>query len=129
MHREMKAETPEWKKEVAEKVRAYGERKKRLTTPPNPIKENQTSDSEVKRELTPIPVFTKQVEPAIEFEMEEEALPVLEPEPKNHPAIESVENHPLDVWTEDLHGIEEDQQEDLLFTKETTVSPGPYTLR
>lgn len=30
---------PEWRKEVSEKARAYGERKKRLNTPPRPLKE------------------------------------------------------------------------------------------
>ena len=37
---------PEWKKEVAEKVKAYGERKKRLTTPPYPLKENKMSSNQ-----------------------------------------------------------------------------------
>jgi uncharacterized RDD family membrane protein YckC len=31
---------PEWRREVSEKARAYGEKKKLLTTPPRPLKEN-----------------------------------------------------------------------------------------
>lgn len=31
---------PEWRKEISQKVRAYGERKKYLTTPPAPLKED-----------------------------------------------------------------------------------------
>jgi uncharacterized RDD family membrane protein YckC len=135
----MKAETPEWKKEVAEKVKAYGERKKRLTTPPGPIKENDGSEPEGTRtsrppgqepnhELTPVPVFTKHADPVVErFEPAHEEPPSRQPEQKVHPSIESVQSHPLEVWTEDLVG--EDKEEEVISTKETTVSPGPYTLR
>jgi RDD family len=136
----MKAETPEWKKEVAEKVKAYGERKKRLTTPPGPIKENESSGPEVtrtsrppgqqpNRELTPVPVFTKHPDPVVEvYEPADEELPLREPEPKIHPSVEPIQNHSIDIWTEDLEGGEKNQEEDI-FTKETPVPPGPYTLR
>jgi uncharacterized RDD family membrane protein YckC len=33
------AAVPDWRKEVAEKVKAYGDRKRTLTTPPGPLKE------------------------------------------------------------------------------------------
>src|SRR5262245_65856448 len=33
---------PEWRKEVTRKAREYGERKKILTTPPRPLKEQPT---------------------------------------------------------------------------------------
>jgi hypothetical protein len=130
VHREMKAETPEWKKEVAEKVKAYGERKKRLTTPPGPIKENETSEPEPKRELTPIPVFKKNAEPVIErYEPEIEEASAADPKPEVHSATQDVQHDSFEVWTEDLDGIEAAHAEENLFTKETPVTPGPYTLR
>jgi len=135
----MKAETPEWKKEIAEKVKAYGERKKRLTTPPGPIKERDLEDPEDPEsdpiELPKVPVFTKPAlpEPVI---IEKREPPVSEPvfkEPvvRNPVPEESVPHPSVEVWTEDLAGVteEEDDDEESLLAEETQVTGGPYTLR
>jgi uncharacterized RDD family membrane protein YckC len=37
---------PEWRREVSEKARAYGEKRKLLTTPPQPLKENEEDADE-----------------------------------------------------------------------------------
>jgi RDD family protein len=78
MYREMKSETPEWKKEIAEKVKAYGERKKRLTTPPDALKPGAENFREEKIE-TPraIPVFTKPPEIKIAESIEERPIPII----------------------------------------------------
>jgi uncharacterized RDD family membrane protein YckC len=86
---------PEWKREVAEKVKAYGERKKRLTTPPEPIKEK----------IEPKPVAEQVVqnpEPVLR-----ETPVYLEPEAKEvvFQPIETVTQSTFEVWTEDLEGF------------------------
>jgi uncharacterized RDD family membrane protein YckC len=43
---EQKITEPEWRKEISQKVRAYGEKKKYLTTPPGPLKDQAGQDSE-----------------------------------------------------------------------------------
>ena len=52
-------EVPEWRKEVTQKVKAYGERKRTLLTPPRPWKENPEQPVELaptlKSELPPPP--------------------------------------------------------------------------
>ena len=106
------AQLPEWKREVAEKVKAYGERKKRLTTPPEPIKE--TIEPPIVQEQVvqnPEPVLR---EPPVYLEAEVKEV-VFQP-------IETVNESTFEVWTEDLEGTE--TEEEL-----TGRSRAPYVLR
>ncbi len=45
---------PEWRKQVTEKVKAYGERKKYLTTPPGPLKDTAAADTAAAPSAAPI---------------------------------------------------------------------------
>ena len=58
----MKSDSPEWKKEIAEKVKAYGERKRRLMTPPAPLKQDLDDSPQEKIEKKHVPVYVKPVE-------------------------------------------------------------------
>lgn len=51
------AAVPDWRKEVTRKAREYGERKKILTTPPRPLKE-QNSEPQVQQQRT-VPRFER----------------------------------------------------------------------
>jgi uncharacterized RDD family membrane protein YckC len=94
---------PEWKKEVAEKVKAYGERKKRLTTPPHPLKENNPS---VRQQQIPVKQtisLAEEPEPFIppkpplkpmRNEIKQEQLQPIPPDPVEQPAVE--------IWPEDI---------------------------
>lgn len=105
---------PEWKREVAEKVKAYGERKKRLTTPPEPIKEKiEAPPKQDKVMQTSEPV------------LQESPVPVeVRPEPKEivFQPIETVTESTFEVWTEGLEGIDAE-------TEQATSSGAPYLLR
>ncbi len=114
------AQLPEWKKEVAEKLKAYGERKKRLTTPPGPIKETiEPQGIQEPVEHNPEPVL-------------HEAPVYLDPHPEAKEVVfqplETVTPSTFEVWKEDLEGFagidgvkEEEEQ--------TTSSAAPYLLR
>jgi len=112
---------PEWKKEVAEKVKAYGERKKRLTTPPGPIKET----IEPQRVQEPA---AQNPEPVLH-----ETSPFLDP----HPEVKEVVFQPLEtvtpstfeVWTEDLKGFPGTDEGIEIEREQTTPSTAPYLLR
>ncbi len=93
---------PEWRKEVAQKVRAYGDRKKRLTTPPGPLREQENE------ELTPAP---PEVTPP-----DRPPLPVAPPAPqprvaprpvafREQPAPEqpSAAHPSVEIWSADLN--------------------------
>jgi len=41
------AEPPDWRREVSQKVKAYGERRKNLTTPPGPLKSDESREAPV----------------------------------------------------------------------------------
>ncbi len=93
---------PEWRKEVAQKVRAYGDRKRRLTTPPGPLKE-QLADREPAFEpseeaVTPYqPAPVERPRPVSGFAAGPAAaakVPVPEPSPAVHPMVE--------IWSDDL---------------------------
>jgi len=131
MYREMKSETPEWKKEIAEKVKAYGERKKRLITPPGPIKE--TADLPEQLKEPSVPVYAKTVEPAREEKVETvlvekpaaeaKSVPPLQPapEPLIHPSVE--------VWTADLETVPPFDASLGLIAEEPASAGAPYASR
>jgi uncharacterized RDD family membrane protein YckC len=91
------AQLPEWKREVAEKVKAYGERKKRLTTPPEPIKE--TIEPQIVQEQV-----VQNPEPPLR-----ETSVYVDPRPEVKEVvfqpIEAVAPSTFEVWTEDLEGL------------------------
>lgn len=71
------AAVPEWRKEITQKVRAYGERKKYLTTPPTPLKEEgppeprislvpQAEEDPVIQSQVPVPADRKRKDPVFE---------------------------------------------------------------
>jgi uncharacterized RDD family membrane protein YckC len=108
---------PEWKKEVAEKVKAYGERKKRLTTPPYPIKEtNQTQPAYNTPVQSVAPI--RDLHPVIE----EHPAPVIREDPAKEPHFatpaEAVASSAFEIWPEDIQGLapaptkEESEQSD-----------------
>jgi uncharacterized RDD family membrane protein YckC len=106
---------PEWKREVAEKVKAYGERKKRLTTPPEPIKEK--IEPQIAQEQVvpnPEPVLR---EPPVYLETEVKEV-VFQP-------IETVTESTFEVWTEDLQSIEGIESEE----EQAIRSKAPYVVR
>lgn len=68
---------PEWRKEISQKVRAYGERKKYLTTPPAPLKEEgppeprislvpQAEEDPVIQSQVPVPADSKRRDSVLE---------------------------------------------------------------
>ena len=80
--------TPEWRREVAEKVRAYGERKKMLTTPPRPLKEPSIPEENVTQDppaleqqagpiLLPTPKPIKPVVPILQPEAEQAHIDIV----------------------------------------------------
>jgi uncharacterized RDD family membrane protein YckC len=103
---------PEWKREVAEKVKAYGERKKRLTTPPEPIKET-IEPQIVQEQVAPNP------EPVLR-----EAPVYLDTEVKEvvFQPIETMTESTFEVWTEDLEGTEAEEEQ-------ASSSKAPYVFR
>lgn len=105
---------PEWKREVAEKVKAYGERKKRLTTPPEPIKEKIEPPIVQERVQNPEPVLP---EPPLYLETEVKEV-VFQP-------IETVTESTFEVWTEDLQNIEGIESDE----EEASRSRAPYVFR
>ena len=132
MRKETPVEThlPEWKKEVAEKVKAYGERKKRLTTPPNPLKQN----SEQERKVHEIPVAPSiplpRETPSLERRVQESSSFARPAEPKQ-PSIAASEAttapSPFEIWTDDVQGVaiqDGSETED-----ENSVQNGPFLMR
>ncbi len=86
----------EWKREVAEKVKAYGERKKRLTTPPGPIRETDQQETSSKPEPTVAP--ERHSRPGkLDPEPPGEVRPTVVPVPAANPSLE--------IWTGDLDGL------------------------
>jgi hypothetical protein len=122
-------QVPEWKKEVAEKVRAYGERKKRLTTPPRPLKENTEvtpGSTEPKPAAKVLPANPQPVIPVKQahkdHEKEEDRTTFIPVVNKKAPALE--------FWTEDMEdvpstaGVVQELEEE-----EPSRSNGPYFIR
>jgi hypothetical protein len=130
MYREMKSETPEWKKEIAEKVKAYGERKKRLITPQGPIKESVDVSGPPGKENS-VPVHSKPAEPI----REEKPAPVPversvpDPKPEPPPAPEPVISPALEIWTEDLHDFPAVDGSIEFISEDMPSSGEPYTGR
>ena len=92
---------PEWRKEVAQKVRAYGDRKKRLTTPPGPIHEPKEELPSVPPEKSPSP---QDPPPA--------SVPRIPAKPvaiRERPAPEqpSMVHPPVEIWNDDLNSESE----------------------
>lgn len=86
------ATVPEWRKEVTRKAREYGERKKILTTPPRPLKE-QDSEPAVQQQRT-VPRFERiapRVEPVLPrvepIAPRVEVSGAIEPEPHITPEV------------------------------------------
>src|SRR5688572_15990698 len=79
---------PEWKKEVAEKVKAYGERKKRLTTPPHPLKQNNDNHAQIEQ----IPV-----KPAVPYLRPAPAADLNRTESVSQPQLKPPETKPLET--------------------------------
>jgi uncharacterized RDD family membrane protein YckC len=94
---------PEWKKEVAEKVKAYGERKKRLTTPPEPIKE--TIEPQPMQEQAPQNPEPGLRETPVFLESHPEVKEVV------FQPIETVTESTFEVWTEDLEGMDTEEEQ------------------
>jgi uncharacterized RDD family membrane protein YckC len=110
------ASVPDWRKEVTRKVKAYGDRKRSLTTPPGPLKDKNVAieelpDPEALIETTG-PVVEEPVRPVeiqrpslFEKKPRERKLvsppapPLLPPEPERPPA-QTVDE--LDIWNDDL---------------------------
>lgn len=106
---------PEWKKEVAEKVKAYGERKKRLTTPPQPIKETIEAERVQEPELkTAAPLHLDSVTEAKEA--------VFQP-------LEAVIPSTFEVWSEDLKDFPRIEEGVEFEREEATPSAAPYLMR
>jgi uncharacterized RDD family membrane protein YckC len=83
---------PDWRKEVTRKAREYGERKKILTTPPRPLKE-QDSEATVQQQRT-VPRYERiapRVEPVLPrvepIVPRIEVSTVIEPEPQITPEV------------------------------------------
>jgi len=129
MQRDMKPDTPEWKKEIAEKVKAYGERKKRLITPPGPMKENVETPF-IEPEEPVLPAYPKPQDPVIE--QREASVPephVREAKPA-HPHVREPVQHPLlEVWTGDLEGGSGFEEMTASIPDEPSAAAGPYTAR
>jgi|GEM_PF-3453311 len=125
----MKPETPEWKKEIAEKVKAYGERKKRLITPPGPVLESIDPPLNT-REVPVVPSYSKPQEPVFQQIQEQHPETPLR-EPKPSPSLPTEPLHPpsLEVWTDDLRGVSEFEQVLVQAQEEHSVAGGPYTGR
>ena len=112
---------PEWKKEVAEKVKAYGERKKRLTTPPNPLKPNQESSlpqNPPVKQVIPLP--EKSDQPASPSPAVHQRIQLADPGPETAPPS------PFDIWTDDVSNISlaEDSE-----NTQSVTSGSPYLFR
>jgi uncharacterized RDD family membrane protein YckC len=91
------APVPDWRKEITRKARAYGERKKLLTTPPHPLKENAVQDQvEDQAEMPPRPVLISSPEP-FEEPVHQEQSPVVE---------QNLRSAPIDIVKQDLAGID-----------------------
>ena len=93
---------PEWKKEIAEKVKAYEERKKRLTTPPHPLKNSALQNQEeipVKQPSPPVvPVDEAPVSRSSVIPQREHIKRVVQAQ------ITPAESN-LEVWTEDVESV------------------------
>jgi uncharacterized RDD family membrane protein YckC len=114
----IKNEAPEWKKEVAEKVKAYGERKKRLTTPPGPLKENNPASAAMPAEppVSEPPRISQPVSSPPRIRIDE-------PEP----ATATPTSQP-DIWTENLEALP-GLKEFLENEEEPQAPPESYLLR
>jgi uncharacterized RDD family membrane protein YckC len=86
------AAVPEWRKEVTRKAREYGERKKILTTPPRPLKE-QVSDPEPPVQQERILSRVERSVPRIEPVVPAISTATIEPEPP--PMSSEVFQNPL----------------------------------
>lgn len=122
---------PEWKKEVAEKVRAYGERKKRLTTPPHPLKEKKEHQQVEQIPVKPAVPYVSQPpqRELIKPETSASVKPAEVKQPHIPPAEPAAPLQPdLEVWTQDLEGI---ASAEFLEpgNEETVASSGPYLTR
>ena len=90
---ESRREVPEWRKEVHEKVRAYGERKKRLTTPPNSWKEPERKD---------VPASQIPVDQQDPVETVVPQKKVRSPEPAGVREVPAPQPQRLEIWNSDL---------------------------
>jgi uncharacterized RDD family membrane protein YckC len=122
---------PEWKKEVAEKVKAYGERKKRLTTPPQPLKENGTS---ARHQQIPVKQTISLAEEPESFTLPKPPLkPVRneknKPDLPPPPAVDPVEQPAVEIWPEDIQELSRLEKLSLQETEEEDSSGKTYLLR
>ena len=128
---------PEWKKEVAEKVKAYGERKKRLTTPPHPLRQNNDNHTQI--EQIPVKPAVPYLRPAPSAELtraEAVSQPQAKP-PETKPlenkssffsSAETAPSQPaVEVWTQDVQGLVD--LEALAQGDDSNAVPGPYLMR
>jgi uncharacterized RDD family membrane protein YckC len=114
------AEVPEWRKQVTEKVRAYGEKKKYLTTPPQPLKpasaeplaERVDSKALVQDKNPPgrAPISPTRVAPAAEPSL---APPVDSAQVSADPAIQRPARIilPVEIQAGDLSGLDLEDEE------------------
>lgn len=95
---------PEWKKEVAEKVKAYGERKKKLTTPPHPLKENNDHENDQEIVLKPSLNMVEEQETSsasrVAAKKGRDQVRTSPPPAENSPAPAE-----LEIWTQDVENI------------------------
>ena len=106
---------PEWRKEVAEKVRAYGDRKKRLTTPPGPLREQVTNE-----ELAPVSPETSPAPPTpppVDRPSPPVRIPPRPVVPREEPATaqHSANHPPVEIWSNDLDSDSEIEDASGLF--------------
>lgn len=107
------SEVPEWRKQVTQKVREYGERKKLLTTPPGPIKETPPEELSfpAEPELVERAQSAQPAAPNPAPAVREPRAPVPEPPaPRPDPEPRSVEL-PVDVAPEDFMDFEQEEEE------------------
>jgi len=97
---------PEWKKEVAEKVKAYGERKKRLTTPPQPLKESGLSSKhqEIPVKQT-ISLVQEEPDPVKPQPVSKGNQNQRKPASFNSPAVDPVAQPAIEIWPEDIQEL------------------------
>jgi uncharacterized RDD family membrane protein YckC len=128
------ATVPDWRKEVTKKVKAYGDRKRSLTTPPGPIKERTVAldDMPEPAAVEEREVLEEELKPAIEppkpsaFQRKRDSIaPSSPPQPPRWPAPNQnsstgSELHAkskklsegIDIWKDDLVSEEVIEEEE-----------------
>lgn len=97
---------PEWRKEISQKVRAYGERKKYLTTPPAPLKEEGPPEPRIS--LVPQPEETpfapQQSMPPIDGKRKDTLIEEKSPAARHHSQASNPMNR-SEIHADDYPGL------------------------